>query len=76
MIFPMKFQMCEEELILRFEVGMLKFLIPVEQQCVMEGWMTNFALEKMRWRMMMRKSHCEILQWSSLPFSFWVKSTQ
>jgi hypothetical protein len=38
MILLMKFQMFGKELILRFEqVGMLKFLIPVEQQYVMEG---------------------------------------
>jgi len=65
-----------KELILGFEVEMLKFLILVEQQCVMEGWMANFALEKMRWRMMMRKSHYQILQCSFFPFSFWVKATQ
>ena len=67
----MKLQMFGKDLILRIEqVGMLKFLIPDEQQCVMREWMVDFAQGKMRWRMWMKVPHCQILQCSFLPESF------
>ena len=64
MIAQMKFQMVGKEQILKFEmVGkqMLKFQYPVEQQFGVEEWMVDFAMEKMKWMMMMRKFHYQTL---------------
>ena len=69
--------MSGKEIMLRSEqAGMLKLLIPGEQQYVMGEWMVDFADGKLKWRMWMKALHCQILQYFSSPFSFWVKGTQ
>ena len=60
-----------KEIMLKSEqVGMLKLLIPGEQQYVMGEWMVDFAERKMQWRIWMKALHCQILQYFYPPFSF------
>ncbi len=42
-------------------IEMLKLVFPDGQQCVMEEWMADYVLEKMRWKMLKKRSHCQIL---------------
>ena len=52
------------------EMRMLKFQYSDGQQFEVEGWMVDFAMGKLEWMLMMKESHYQTLEVTSLLFSF------